>query len=230
MNEDTLVTVHCYAGDAAQVNNNLPCYLHHGSPPVIIMSPIDSPVVVPGIICRQAGERAYIGDKSLNRQRSHLRMALEYPYNYFLMNDADSICVSPEIPKYLYTEAEDTIWSNEVIEPRPHSSPLPKIALQPPYFMNRSSLEKLVWVCDQVKAHPITPYIDHFMLQLVYEAGLKHRSFLSKETPPGELSGDTYSRMSERIRHHGRVMLHPVKTLDSFNQWREDYRCRTYES
>lgn len=230
MNEDTIVTVHCYAGDAAQVVNNMPCYLHHGKPPVIVMSPEDSPVVIPGIICRHAGKRAYIGQESLDRQVAHMRIAFEYPYKYFLLNDADSICVSPEIPKYLYNHSSNTLWSNEVIEPRPHESPFPKIALQPPYFMNRATLEKLIRISSRVKAHPITPYIDHFMLQLVYEAGVKHRSFLSKENPPGELSGDTYTNMSERIRHHGRVMLHPVKTVESLNQWREDFRLRSYES
>jgi len=227
MNENTLVTVHCYEGDKQLVENNLPCYLHHGSPPVIIMSPQDSAVIIPGLICRFGGQRAYIGQASLDRQRLHLSMALEYQYRYYLLNDADSLCVSPEIPKYLYDQSENTIWANIVHEPRPHASKFPKLALQPPYFLERATLIKMLSVADQVTAHPITPYIDHYMLELACMAGVNFRSYMDMETPaPVEIPTDTYTEMSKRIRYHGRVMLHPVKTPDSLAQWREDYRCR----
>lgn len=228
MNEDTLVTVHAYAGDAEQVRNNLPCYLHHHPCPVIVMSPDDSKVIIPGLLCRFGGQRAYIGQTSLDRQRLHLSMALEYHFRYYLLNDADSLCLSPEIPKYLYDESENTIWANIVREPRPHESPYLKLALQPPYFLERATLIKMLSVPpEKVLAHPITPYIDHFMLQLACEAGVKFRSYMDMENhSPSVVPTDTYTDMSKRIRFHGRVMLHPVKTPDSLSQWREDYRCR----
>lgn len=205
MNENTLVTVHCYEGDKQQVLNFMPCYLHHECP-VIIMSPEDSKVEVPGIICRHAGRRAYIGQESLDRQRMHLQMALEYPYEYFLLNDSDSFCVSPEIPKFLYEQSDGVVWSGEVTDPREHPSPYPKIAMQPPYFLNRASLVRMLAVAHRVFAHPITPYIDHYMLQLTCEAGLQHKS---------HLVGATES---------DRLLWHPVKTMEVFNQRRDDYQ------
>jgi len=204
MNDNTLVVVHCYAGDAQRVLNFMPCYLHHECP-VIIMSPEDSKVEFTGIICRHAGRRAYIGQESLDRQRLHLQMALEYPYDYFLLNDSDSFCVSPEIPKYLYEESGGVVWSGEVTEPRPHESPYPKIAMQPPYFLNRESLKRMLAVADkpQVRAHSVTPFIDWYMLALTCEAGLRPRT---------------------HVRGEPRFLWHPVKDLHIFEQRREDYR------
>lgn len=231
MNDSTLITVHCYAGDAGRVVSNLACYLHHDPAPVVIMSPEDSPVIIPGILCRQAGKRAYIGQDSLDRQRAHLRVALEYPFQYFLMNDSDSVCVSPEIPKYLYEEPKDIFWSNEIEDPRTHPTTLPRLAFQPPYFLSREALERIIWICDKIRLNPITPYIDHFMLQLVCEAGLKHRSFRDMENPSSpcekcDSSASPENLQSEKIRNHERVMLHPVKTLSELNKWRNDYARR----
>src|SRR5712672_3244855 len=101
MNPRTLVSVHCYAGDQHQVKDFLPWYIHHECP-VIIMSPEDSPVTISPHICHHAGRRAYIGQESLDRQRKHLEILLDYPYDFFLLNDSDSFCVSSELPKYLY--------------------------------------------------------------------------------------------------------------------------------
>lgn len=225
MNEHTLITVHCYAGDALRVINNMPCYLHHGAP-VIIFSPADAPVEITGLICRRAGKRAYIGQDSLDRQLLHLKTALEYPFEFFLLNDSDSLCVSPRIPAYLFEESSAVVWSNEIGEPRPHLSALPKIAMHPPYFLRRDSLEAMVASAGRVTMHPITQYIDHYMLQLVYAAGLGHKSFLSKESPGQDVFSDSDDAQSDSIRWHDRVMLHPVKTVESLERWRSDYLNR----
>lgn len=183
-------------GDAERIRMLLPYYEHHYCP-VVIMSPEDAPIKKMGPhICRHAGRRAYIGQASLDRQRDHLRMLLEYPHKYFLLNDSDSLCVDPIIPPWLYDdENKGVFWSNEIVESRPHTSPYPKIALHPPYFLSRQTLQQILSVSDKTKAHPITPYIDHYMLQLVCESGVKHKSFLD--------------RLEDR-----RIMLHPVKTKE----------------
>jgi hypothetical protein len=177
VNPDTLVVVHCYQGDAHQVEAFLPQYLHHGCP-VLVLSPADSPVLInhPGVECRSAGERAYFGQKSLDRQRAHLELLMEYPQKYRLLNDADSMCLSPRLPAYLYEEAEGTVWSNEVKEGRPHESPYPKYAQHPPYFLTRESMARMNAV-PHVEAHPITPFVDHLMIVLTAEAELAHRSY-----------------------------------------------------
>jgi hypothetical protein len=175
MNEDTLVVVHCYAGDADLVRDFMPQYVHHECP-VLVLSPEDAPVRIEGVECRSAGQAGYFGQGSLDRQREHLKLLLEYPQTYFLLNDADSFCLSPELPAYLYENAENTIWSTEVRETRPHPSPYPKIAFHPPYFLTRQTIEKLLAV-GPIEAHPITPFIDWMMVALASEAGVEHRSY-----------------------------------------------------
>ena len=56
MNPDTRVSVHCYEGDGHQVRDALTLYLHHGCP-VTVFSPVDSPVMVDGVVCRHVGRR-----------------------------------------------------------------------------------------------------------------------------------------------------------------------------
>lgn len=177
MRQDTLVVVHCYKGDRALVQRHMPLYQHHGSR-VLVLSPEDSPVKLRGVECQQAGKAAYYGQDSLDRQRAHLRILAERPETYFLLNDADSFCLSPEIPRYLFEQA-DKVWSNEVEEWRPHSSPYPKIGMHPPYFLRRDTIQRMLRVADrpEVQAHPITPYIDWFMVALTCEANLEHDSY-----------------------------------------------------
>jgi len=208
MNPSTLIAIFGYGpsnvrptswdykheGDVERIRMLLPYYEHHKCP-VVILSPSDAPITELGPhICRQAGKRAYIGQESLDRQRLHLRILLEYPFEHYLLNDSDSCCFTPEIPKFLYEEP-DTFWSNQITEPRPHESIYPKIACHPPYFLSRETMQKMLSVADRVFADPITPFIDHFMLQLVCESGVQHKSFLDYITDR-------------------RVMLHPVKTKE----------------
>src|SRR2546425_10327489 len=104
-NPDTIIIVHCYDGDAAQVKFMMPHYEHHKCP-IIIMSPEDAPVVKMGPhICRTGGKRAYVGPLSLERQRIHLQIMLEYPGKYFVCHDADSVCLEPQFPSYFYNES-----------------------------------------------------------------------------------------------------------------------------
>lgn len=177
--EETLVVVHAYSGDKDVVKTALPVHLAHNGH-VLILSPSDAPVNIrrAGVECRSAGGRGYFGQVSLDRQRAHLEMLLEYPKNYFLLNDADSMCLTPYIPKYLY-DRPNIAWSNQVNEWRPHYSPYPKIAMQPPYFLSREAIVRMLSVADnpRVRAHPITPFIDWYMLALCEEAGVDHRNF-----------------------------------------------------
>jgi hypothetical protein len=220
MNDKTLVAVCCYDGDAHQVVRALPQYFHHDGP-IIILSPEDSKVTIPGIICRHAGKRAYVGADSLHRQLLYFRTLLGYNYNYFLLNDSDSFCVSAKIPERLYAEADNgVVWSNEVTEPRPHLSPYPKIAMQPPYFFTRASMEKMMKVGQNIPVHPITPYVDWFMVAMMSEAGLTHRAFTelehsssyvfkATETDPNRAC---WQQLDYRIRYCGTCFCHPIKT------------------
>ncbi len=229
MNPDTLISVHCYAGDAALVERALPTHRAHGCN-LLILSPTDSKVKFPGIEFAHAGRAAYIGPESLNRQVLHLRLLLEGPENFFLLNDADSFCVSPAIDARLYGAAAGCIWSNEVTEPRPHESPYPKLAFQPPYFLSRDSIERMLAVVDKVQPHPITPYIDWYMNALSAEAGLAHRPFTELEVPssgPACATDDPWLQLDYRIRFCNTTFLHPIKTDEQYALCLNAYANRT---
>lgn len=216
----TCVAVCCYQGDAELVKRAMPIHKAHGCD-VVCLSPTDSPVTIPGAQCQFAGERAYIGEKSWIRQREQLKILMTYPHEFFLINDSDSFCVSAKIPERLYVESEGTSWSNEVVEPRPHASPYPKIAAQPPYFLTRKSLQKIIDAYPKAPMHPITPYIDFAMLAWACEAGLKHRSFAELEHPSRcviPFSGnDSWAQLEYRIRYCGAVAMHPIKSQEQFD-------------
>ncbi len=151
----------------------MPWHEAHGLP-ICILSPEDSPVTfLPSV---RLGKRAYIGQASLDRQLLHLRYLLAQPYDFYLMHDSDSLCLSAKIPEFIFTE--DTFFSNEVVDPRPHPTPgFPKLAFQPSYAMSRGILEKIVAVAPSVAADLVCPYIDNIVMRWVCAAGIKHQTF-----------------------------------------------------
>lgn len=180
-NNDTLVSVHCYAGDLHQVEGNLPAYLHHKSR-VAVVSPTDSVATIshPDVDNIQAGLVGYTGQVSLDRQLLQMQALLtNYPkHKFFLLNDSDSAVLDPVIPAFLYEE--DVVWSNMVMDHIPGREPFPDgwptVAFQPPYFMSRRLLEKMVEA--GLSGHPLVkatgsrPFIDFYMVQLTMVAGL----------------------------------------------------------
>lgn len=225
-NPETLVVIHAYAGDLHQVENNMPLYTHH-SCQVCILSPTDAPIErvdTPGVVCHQLGLKGWIGPQTLERQRLHLEFLLRFPQKFFLCNDADSFCLSGKLPNYLYANP-DVIWSNEVPDLNPAPSNLPKLALQPPYFLSRKTIEGMLktWKnlptsyyagADPANGCPVpTECIDHVMLQAAEGSGYRHHNFhdgasFETGTPHG------LNTMVDLVQHHGRIFIHSVKTRD----------------
>ena len=143
MNPDTLVVVHCYQGDTELVNAMLPWFKHHETP-VLLLSPADSPVEIidPQVENASAGEAGWKGQHTLHRQVEHWKLALARPQNWFLLNDADSLCLSPDLPAYLYSDPFK-FWCNVLCHENEHLD-TDKPNLNPPYFMNRDVLQALV--------------------------------------------------------------------------------------
>jgi hypothetical protein len=183
MNPDTRVAVCCYAGDAHQVIGNLDLYLHHQCP-LVILSPEDSKVEIPNVENRSGGAAGHIGGHTLERERRHLEILLSFPEKYFMIHDADSVCLDPEFPAYLYAEP-DLVWSNQVNDAIPqHQATFPAgwphVAFQPPYFLSRKTIEAMLAVADQIViSHDMMPFIDYYMVQLTMTAGLPWRRFES---------------------------------------------------
>lgn len=235
-----LVAVSAYSGDRDQVETNFECYAHHGAP-VLILSPADAPIEdVAGAECATAGKAGWIGKHTLERQRLFLKILLDEGADFVLFNDADSVCLSPKIPRYLY-DNPNIFWSNEVLDTNPAPSRLPKLAFQPPYFLSRGVIRAMLRVAatpalsfmeKSPKGWPLplpTQCIDHWMLQVVYAAGIRHRGF------PDGASFETKSEhglntMKDHVGRQGKVFIHQVKTksvLDSLLESRLSY-LKTY--
>ena len=227
MNEDTLIAVCGYAGDAKQITNALPFYLHHERP-VLVLSPTDSPIgpknraAQTKVLFRSAGKRAYVGQLSLDRQRDHLKLMLEYPHEWILANDSDSVCVDPKIPEYLYQD-KTVLWSNEVSDMMHDRSDdpgyiFPRLAFQPPYFFHRSVAEKLVSIADSVPANTRTPFIDWCMMAWAIAADIPHRNFIDGVSCPTAHYPPGQQAMADGVRNRGATMLHSIKTADVLYQ------------
>lgn len=229
----TRISIHCYQGDAALVRDLLPLHQRHRFP-ITVMSPEDSPVEIPGVECRFGGRRQSAGQLSLDRQRRHMEMLLDTPDDLFLMHDADSICLSEKLPDYLVRE--DVLWSNLVYNPIPeqrqgYGPGVPRLAFQPPYFMSRSIIRRLLDNAEGVKVNPALPFIDHYMLQLAMKAHTVWKGFpdgisMAICTHPGFME-----LAQTEVRHKGRVFVHSVKSmaylqplLDAHEAWVRDYR------
>lgn len=222
LNPDTLVAVCGYAGDANQIKIQMPYLQHHGSP-VLVLSPDDAPVTARllgnprNTLYQTGGKRAYVGQLSLDRQRDHLKILAARPERFFLVHDSDSICLSPKLPGYLYAEP-DVVWSNIVSDefhPRDEGYPFPRLAFQPPYFLSKESIQKLIEVADTVPGNPRSPFIDWCMMAWSFTAKLAYKAF-----PDGMSCGTAQDNpngircMSEGVGIHGKIFLHSIKTRD----------------
>ena len=233
MNPDTRVSVHCYEGDGHQVRDALELYLHHQCP-LTVISPEDSRVVIEGIDCRFAGTRegsvehrmvdgairiVTRGPIANQRQVEQMKLLLTYPENFFFMNDADSFCLSPEIPRYVYAEP-DVVWCNRVRDTLPMNQPgyvgyprdFPHMALQPPYFISRRSIERMLAVAGQIVPNDIMPWIDHFMLQLAYAAKIDYRNFTDSVASDVDRYPQNLRPALQMIRNYGKVFVHSSKS------------------
>ncbi len=224
LNPDLLVTCHCYSGDRNQVLELLPYFEHHQAP-IVIVSPVDSQVHKIGPhICRVAGGVGYTGQVSWDRQYLQLAALLDYPQKWFLLNDSDSFCVLQKLPDYLF-EDDNIVYSNEVNDfrkpgeswqglppwPKDYHKGFPLIAMQPPYFLSRAALEKIVKHAKGLKACPITPFIDWWWIPAIYAAKVKHKPFrkcasCETVTPLGK------AVMRQCVKERQAQFLHAIKS------------------
>lgn len=219
MNSDTGIFVSAYAGDKHQVEANLPVLLHHQCP-VIILSPANAPITEVSdsrVHCQWMGDVGWAGPQTLVRHRLFLEAMLKFPFQWYLMHDSDSVCLSPEIPAYLYEGK--LAWSNEVQDMNPGTSRILKIAVQPPYFFHRDVLAALIKAADsppesyygEVTGPIPTQCIDHYHWQLTVGSQMPHFTFHTG------CSWETSSRhgldeMSRVVREHGKVLIHSIKS------------------
>lgn len=151
MNEDTLVVVHCYDGDRSIVENFMPIWRHHERP-ILVLSPEDSRVDINDsqVSSRFAGKRGWKGQHTIRRQVEHWRLALDYAPDakWFFLNDADSMCITPDIGPYVYSDPFK-LWCNVLCHENEHQED-DHPNLNPPYFMSRDVLRTLLEEADRL--------------------------------------------------------------------------------
>lgn len=241
MNPDTLVAVSCYSGDTFRITNAL----EHGlltqhECPIVLLSPADAPGIVQPFLSRSCGVRGTQGQDSLDRWDGYFRMLLEFPQNHFVIFDSDSYCLTPEFPKRWYDDP-NIFWSFHHPEGRPHASPYPKVAFQSPLFINRANLERMLAVDRRkVRAHPITPFQDWYLVALACEAGITCQHNFDGVSFPGWNGGGENSnvggfvsdssyrggdRMVEEV-WDGKILLHSVRHKDMLQRVIDARRAR----
>lgn len=214
MNPDTRVAVCCYAGDQHYVTELLGVHRAHECP-ITVLSPEDSRAEVPGVDNRYGGKRAYIGQDCLDRMREHLKILLTYPENYFLIHDSDSVCLSPELPSYLYEE--DVLWSNLVSNPIPEQQPgyasdIPHIAFQPPWFMSRKVVERLLAVSEgNTVCNPVLPFIDYWMVEMAVRNGIPWKPLPKALSAGLHSSPADLDRAVAWVHNDALIYVHTVK-------------------
>lgn len=182
MNEDTRIAVSCYAGDQQQVEQALSLYLHHECP-ITILSPLDAPAHIEyldRVDNQHAGKRGQLGPDAWDRHLSFLKILLTYPENHFLIHESDSVCLDPKIPDYLYAQP-DIVWSNNGKSTEDHWPGFPPgsamMSFQPPWFLSRRTIERMVAAAPRVPYHPNLEWVDLYIMRLTEEAGLLWRGF-----------------------------------------------------
>ena len=191
------------------VQMNLPHWRKHGFP-VVVTSPEDSRCVVPGVDCVFHGLNDYTGIRSLNRWRLMLGWMAQQPFDYFMMHEADSICLNTDIPRYCYRQG--VLFSNEM--PDNAVPPTQAFYSLAPWFMSKSVIVRMLEVSKTRPDRP--PYHgDRWVGQMVEQGAIAHQKF-----EPGIGCGTlSFSRPAELEQvcsaiRAGACMIHGIKTPD----------------
>lgn len=216
MNPDTRVVICCYAGDASQVTSMLPLYTQHGCPLLVLSpeEPATARVDIPNVESRYGGKQCYIGWDGVERMKRHLRICLEYPENFFLIHDADSILLDPEIPAEWYADP-NVLWSNRVDngvpeQQRGFARNMPHIAFHPPWFLSRKVIERLLEVGDDVSPNTYLPFIDYWMVEAAVRAGVEWKDMAGRMSVP-MVSHQEWA--CDMVRKHGYTVIHSCKGM-----------------
>jgi hypothetical protein len=216
----TLVVVQSIKKYEAMTFMNLPLWRHHGSQ-VVIMSPWDSQLVIPGSLFAFVGEDEWAGAKSIERWVKMLawcdRECHNKGYRYVLMHESDSVCLTSKLPEYLTApENEEIFFSNEMpenAEPR-----IQEFYCLAPWFFSAKVVRKLMAFIQTEFFWPVGPlHGDRWLGQLLVASGVAHRKFepgigcgtLGPVTAPDRLP--ELNQVCDAVRN-GAVMIHGVKT------------------
>lgn len=240
MSNNILLSIHCYDGDSHIVNFMLKQHEKLNFP-IIIMSPEDSPVKGNNShLCLQSGRKGYTGYHTLERQKLQMeRLLEEHHFDYYLMHDADSVCLCSELPDYLFSD--DCFYSNIVSDHfhrRPLGWSLPRIAFQTPYFMSRKILKKFIDAARNFNSTNIpdhgTAFIDFWMMKIAVDNNIPYKNYLDGTSCPAYPFGsDGHLHHRELISLFGHKFIHAIKTesvLDDLVSLYNEYTLRNCTS
>lgn len=223
--QDTLVVVHCYAGDADQVRSMLKIWTHHQLP-VLVLSPENAPAIVehPLVTNESAGEAGWKGPHTIQRQIAHWQIAADTGHDWFLLHDADSVCLSPDIPDYLYQD-RGVFWSNVLCHEGEHQE-TDQPNFNPPYFLSRDLLLRLIEAARGLQPgdgflepHDWGQAIDGFYTYLIRQVlQAPWASF-----PDGATTWPPWDADLLRDAYHGKRLMHGIKDAALLETIRRGY-------
>jgi hypothetical protein len=225
VSKDTLVVLHCYAGDEAQVRSMLNIWTHHDLP-LLVLSPENAPVTIdhPLVMNATAGEAGWKGPHTIKRQIAHWKLAAETGRSWYLLHDSDSVCLSTDIPEYLYSDP-NIFWSNVLCHEDQHQdSDQPNF--NPPYFLSRDLLLRLIAVAEDLEPgdgflepHDWGQAIDGFYTYLIrFVLDAYWASF-----PDGATTWPPWKADLLRDALHGKRLIHGVKDAGRLEEIRRGY-------
>ena len=159
------------------------------------------------------GESSYIGPKSVERMRLHLKSILKTGHDFALVCEADSFPLTKEIN-----------WTNGLQGIVHYNLEYIRfMALRfalPPWIIDRESIERLVEVTERYPDIQEEGYDDRLLAAWAMHAnipilGYKPRGFAKDLLTPSDF-GEIYQAYSEGVR-----FFHGIKTLEV-----RDYLCR----
>src|SRR5512138_3800464 len=153
-------------------NMNRKFWYHHWAP-IVTLSPTDEPMQVPGIVNVSLGREGHTGRASIERWRLMLEWCAEQPFDYFLMHETDSICLTNELPDYLF-DNPDTLFSNEM--PENAQPPIQGFYCLAPWFFSRKLIKEIVhYIPKLIFTGPANG--DRWLGQILEQGGFKHAPF-----------------------------------------------------
>lgn len=216
INTDTRIGICCYSGDVQQVVEMMPLYTQHQCPITILSPemPKTAQALIQGMDCRFGGKQCYIGWDGVERMKQHLRILLTYPENFFLIHDADSILLDATLPRDWYADPS-VLWSNRVDNGVPEQQRgfgrnIPHVAFHPPWFLSRQVIERLLAVGDDVPPNEYLPFIDYWMVEAAYRAGIPWKDMVGRMSVPMV----THLEWAcECVRKEGYTVIHSCKGM-----------------
>ena len=188
-------------------SRHLPFWQAHNCP-MLTFCPVDDKIVGPEKIVAW-GAKGHHDSWALDRFKYLLKLLTTYPYDYFMINEYDSMCMCGPLPEFLYDR--DALWCNLF-----HDSGTQFLGTSfchPPLFMSKKILCQIVETGEKYPQHSEHHFWDRWIglmceLGKIPIAGYDHWGFAWNTIEPHLIP------QARQAALDGALFFHGVKTED----------------